>query len=307
MTFAYPWVLFFLFIPFALILWECQRRDMQLTLPLDHRPAHFKKGKWWRWTLNTSQCLPYLVLGIVIWILAGPQRLSDPKTKRVLTNIQFCMDVSGSMMSQFGDGDRYEAAMESINEFVNYREGDAFGLTVFGDHFIHWVPLTDDTTALKYAPPFLNPRKLPRWFSQGTSIGRALKECRKLMMQREEGDRLIILLSDGYSFDLNNGADEKLAREFRKENITVFAIHIGPGNAPDPLVNITSYTGGEVFAAGDPEGLKAVFRNIDAMQKSRLEKTSAETMDHFHPYCLAGISLLGVFTIFGFGLRYTPW
>ena len=80
-----------------------------------------------------------------------------------------------------------------------------------------------------------------------------------------------------------------------------------PGNAPDPLVNITSYTGGEVFAAGDPEGLKAVFRNIDAMQKSRLEKTSAETMDHFHPYCLAGISLLGIFTIFGFGLRYTPW
>ncbi len=307
MSFAYPWVLFFLILPLALIVWECQRRDMQLVLPLDHRPSHFKKGSWWRWTLNAAQCLPYLILGIVIWILAGPQKLSDPKTKRVLTNIQFCMDVSGSMMSQFGEGDRYEAAMESINEFIDYREGDAFGLTVFGDHFIHWVPLTDDTTALKYAPPFLNPRTLPRWFSQGTSIGRALKECRKLMMQREEGDRLIILLSDGYSFDLNNGEDEKLAREFRNENITVYAIHIGPGSPPAPLVNITSYTSGEVFAAGDPEGLKAIFRNIDAMQKSRLEKTSAETMDDFYPYCMAGLILLGLFTTCSFGLRYTPW
>ena len=307
MSFAYPLILFFLVIPLALIVWECQRRDMQLVLPLDHRPSRFRNGQWWRWTLNATQSVPYLILGIVIWILAGPQRLSDPKTKRVLTNIQFCMDVSGSMMSQFGEGDRYEAAMESINEFIDYREGDAFGLTVFGDHFIHWVPLTDDTTALKYAPPFLNPRKLPRWFSQGTSIGRALKECRKLMMQREEGDRLIILLSDGYSYDLNNGEDENLAREFRKENIVVYAVHIGPGTPPSPLINITSYTGGEVFAAGDPEGLKAVFRNIDAMQKSRLEKTSAETMDHFYPYCMAGLILLGTLTAFAFGLRYTPW
>lgn len=307
MQFAYPWVLFFLVLPLALVVWEWQRRDTQLVLPLDHRPAGLRQGKGWRWLLNAVACLPYLLLATIIWILAGPQQLSDPKTKRVLTNIQFCMDVSGSMMSQFGEGDRYDAAMESINEFIHYRQGDAFGLTVFGDHFIHWVPLTDDTTALKYAPPFLNPRRLPRWFSQGTSIGRALKECRKLMMQREEGDRLIILLSDGYSFDLSNGEDEKLARAFRQEDIIVYAVHIGPGSPPAPLVNITSYTGGEVFAAGDPEGLKAVFRRIDSMQKARLEKTSAETMDDFVPYCMLGLGLLGTLTACAFGLRYTPW
>ena len=307
MQFAYLWVLMFLVIPLALIVWEWQRRDTQVVMPLDHRPKKYRSGKGWRWMLNTAQCLPYLLLGVVVWILAGPQRLSDPKTKRALTNIQFCMDVSGSMMSQFGEGDRYDAAMESINEFINYREGDAFGLTVFGDHFIHWVPLTDDTTALKYAPPFLNPRTLPRWFSQGTSIGRALKECRKLMVQREEGDRMIILLSDGYSFDLSNGEDENLGREFRNDGIIVYAVHIGPGSPPPPLVNMSSFTGGEVFAAGDPEGLNAVFRRIDGMQKAKLEKTTAETMAHFRPYCLAGLAILGSLTLCGFGLRYTPW
>ena len=78
----------------------------------------------------------------------------------------------------------------------------------------------------------------------------------QLMIQREEGDRLIILLSDGYSFDLSNGEDERLARTFRDDRITVHAVHIGPGSPPDPLVNMTARTGGEVFAAGDPEGLK---------------------------------------------------
>ncbi|HCB96752.1 MAG TPA: aerotolerance regulator BatA, partial [Verrucomicrobiales bacterium] len=187
------------------------------------------------------------------------------------------------------------------------RQGDAFGLTGFGDHFIHWVPLTDDTTALAHAPPFLNPKRLPRWFSQGTSIGKALRECRKLMIQREEGDRLIILLSDGYSFDLSNGEDERLARTFRDDRITVHAVHIGPGSPPDPLVNMTARTGGEVFAAGDPEGLSAVFRQIDAMQKTRMIKVSAETMDHFKPFAEAALYCMASVLLASFGLRYIPW
>ena len=105
------------------------------------------------------------------------------------------------MTSSYGEGDRYDAAMASINEFIDDRQGDAFGLTVTQDHFIHWVPLTDDTTALAHAPPFLNPKRLPRCSARDT-IGKALRECRKLSPARR-GDPLIILLSDGYSFDLS--------------------------------------------------------------------------------------------------------
>ncbi len=305
MTFAHPWILIFLIIPMLLLSWEWRRPGKRIVLPFDH--ASMKKGRFWGMLINSAQSLVPLLLAVAVLLAAGPQQLSDPKSKKVMTNIQFCVDVSGSMTAQFGDGDRYDAAMASIKEFIDYREGDSFGLTFFGSHFLHWVPLTDDTTAIRYAPPFFGPRRLPRWFGGGTRIGMALQECIKVMVEREEGDRMIILLSDGYSSDLNGGNDEVVARKLRAENIVVYGIHIGTGAAPDPMVTITSRTGGEVFATGDQEGLKAIFKRIDEMQKTQLKKTSAETMDNFAPYCFTGLAFLGMQILSLFGIRYTPW
>ena len=55
------------------------------------------------------------MLALVIVLLAGPQRWDEPRTQRSLTNIEFCVDVSGSMTARFGDGDRYQAAMKAID------------------------------------------------------------------------------------------------------------------------------------------------------------------------------------------------
>ncbi len=62
-----------------------------------------------------------------------------------------------------------------------------------------------------------------------------------------------------------------------------------------------------MFAAGDPQGLEAVFRRIDAMQPVRLEKTASEAIDNFQPTALAGLILLGCWLLAQLGLRYTPW
>ena len=66
--------------------------------------------------------------------------------------------------------------MDAINEFLDYREGDAFGLTFFGNNVLHWVPLTTDASAVSCAPPFMRPEVAPPWFG-GTEIGKALLAC----------------------------------------------------------------------------------------------------------------------------------
>ena len=78
----------------------------------------------------------------------------------------------------------------------------------------------------------------------------------------------------------------------KKNNITVYAIHISNQNVPEQIVNITAMTGGEVFAVDDPQALQAVFKRIDAMRETKLEKTASELLDHFWPVCIAGLSLL---------------
>lgn len=302
--FRHPAMLSLLLVPAALLLWTWNRAGRAVVLPFDH--AGQARGTPTAFVLRVFESLPALLLSIVVVLLAGPQAWEAPRSKRVLTNIQFCVDVSGSMTARFGEGDRYEAAMGAINQFLDYRTGDAFGLTFFGNSVLHWVPVTTDVSAFRCAPPFMRPQNLPGWFG-GTEIGKALIACRKVLLERDEGDRMIILITDGYSFDLGNGNDEELARTLIKDRITVYTVHIAEGAIPDPVVRIASLTGGEAFKPEDTDGLVRVFQRIDTMAKTRMEKSQAEAADDFEPWCLAGLSLLGVCLLALFGLRYTPW
>ena len=144
------------------------------------------------------------------------------------------------------------------------------------------------------------------WFG-GTEIGKALLACKQVLTAREEGDRMIVLISDGFSSDLSNGNDTAIAKKLRASNITVFAVHIGSTEAPSEIVNVTSLTGGDVFTAGETTSLQAVFEKIDSMQQTELEKNVAESVDFFEPFVMAGLVIGGLYCLVLFGLRYTPW
>jgi Ca-activated chloride channel family protein len=302
--FRHPWVLLALLLPIGLLLFIWMKGGRRLALPFDH--TNERRGRILAILLRLSDSLPALILTLVVILLAGPQRWDEPQAKKVLTNIEFCVDVSGSMTASFGPGNRYDASMIAINEFLDYREGDAFGLTFFGNSVLHWVPLTTDVSAFRCAPPFMRPSKIPRWFG-GTEIGKALRACRKVLASREEGDRMIILISDGYSSDLAGGAADDLVRDLLADNISVYGVHVGGSSVPPPIVDITSRTGGAVFNPGDTQALGSVFQRIDEMQETRIEKTSSEAIDDYAPWSTAALGLLAAALLASFGLRYTPW
>jgi Ca-activated chloride channel family protein len=302
--FVHGLYLFALIVPAALLVWVWWRPGSRLVLPFDHaRPG---SGLLWRLVLGLAESLPALLLAVVIVLLAGPQKLGEPKDKRRLTNIQVCLDISYSMTTEFGDGSRYDTAMKAIDDFLGYRKGDALGLTFFGNSVLHWCPLTSDVSAIRCAPPFMRPENVPGWFN-GTEIGRALRACKALLAERQEGDRMILLVTDGESADLYGDTAETIAKEMRENNITVFAIIIGMDRIQDEIITITHTTGGEAFEAGDPEALKTVFRRIDQMKQAPLEKTIGESLDNFWLLCVIGLSLVGLSVSTAFVARYTPW
>jgi Ca-activated chloride channel homolog len=304
MSFAHPFVLLLLVAPVLLCAWEWQRRGHPLVLPFDHSQA--QGSRWLRRIVSSAQLLPHLLLAVAIILLAGPRRAGTPRAERVLTNIQFVLDVSGSMTARFGDGSRYDAAMEAVKKFTTYRTNDAFGLTVFGGEVLHWVPLTKDLSAIRMATPFLRPEKMPHFFG-GTMIGKALRQCKDLLVQRHEGDRMIILVSDGESADLRGGADQEIASELYADDIKVFMVHVADTPAPESVYTIAGLTGGKVFEASDPSVLQEVFQTIDKMQPVRLKPTANEYADFFWPVALAGMVFCGLQVVSAFGLRYTPW
>ncbi len=142
--------LFALFIPASMLVWIWLRdqfptlglgHDRRIALPQDYGVA--ANGRVWDFFVRCFMSAGPLMLAVAIILWAGPRHLDVPKAKRELTNIEFCLDLSGSMMARFGNGSRYDAAMEALNGFVTQREGDAFGLTVFGDN-ARTLDSTDD-------------------------------------------------------------------------------------------------------------------------------------------------------------------
>src|SRR5690606_27461214 len=180
---------------------------------------------------------------------------------------EFPIDISASMTAKFGEGTRYDASMAAITDFVKARSGDAFGLTFFGNSVMHWTPITTDPSAILCSVPYMRPESAPPGFG-GTEIGRALLACQGRLQKVEKGDKMILLVSDGMSADLGNGRDQQIAAELKQNGITVYAIHIGGGNVPDQIINITSITGGEAFAPEDIDAMSKVFGKIDAMEQA---------------------------------------
>jgi len=303
-TFARPMFLLLLALPILMAWWEWVRRGHPLVLPFDH--GKIRRGHVLQKLVAIFSMMPPLLAAVAIVILAGPQRLRTAESEKVLTNIQMCLDVSGSMTAQYGNGSRYDAAMQSVVDFTSHRPGDAFGLTIFGNEVLHWVPITKDLSAIRLATPFLRPEKMPHYFG-GTRIGKALVECQKMLATRPEGDRLIILMSDGDSADLGSTRSNEIAQELRANRIVVYPILVGGESTTDDMYIIANITGGQVFQAGDPAALQEVFRHIDKMQATKMKPPSNEFADFFAPVSLAGLAAAALHLVSLLGVRYTPW
>lgn len=307
MSFHHPQLLWLLALPVVWGFWQWVRRGHPVVLPFDH--GQQREGRVLRFLTNVAGSLPAVLLTIVVLLLAGPRKPAPPEDERVLNNIILCIDVSGSMSMSFGPkGSRFEAAVEAAREFCTFRKGDAFGLTIFGSEYIHWVPPTKELTAIINATHYIRPQNMPPWMG-GTLIANALRGCRNQLIRNEEGDRAVILITDGGSGDFANGGDRAVAEALAQDHIRVFSILIGGEGEPgaDGLETIAAGTGGKVFTAGDRSALERIFHEIDAMQKTRFKQVTADWVDDFTPLSVAGMVATSLFCFSLLGLRYSPW
>ena len=299
-----PIVALCLLLAMLFVAWIWKRTGRRIAVPYDHSTSSSGAG-WWVLLTSAETTLPVLV-GIALLILCNPLTSGTPVEQRSVSNIQFCVDSSGSMTAQFGDGNLYDASMAAINEFLNYRKGDAFGLTFFASAVVHWCPLTTDTSAFKCAIPFMKPDQ-QRAIGGGTRIGMALLACRDVLNARDDGDKMIILVSDGQSGDLMGDQAEEIGKRLKASNITLYGIHIGGGDVPQEILTVTTITEGEAFLPGDVDAFEGVFKKIDSMRPAKIEIVESEKIDNFFPWCVSALGMLGVWSLSLLGLRYTPW
>jgi Ca-activated chloride channel family protein len=255
-------------------------------------------------------------LGWALLVLAAaqPQWLGPPQAVPTQgRDIMLSLDLSGSMGTpDFEIGgravDRFSVVRAVAREFALHREGDRVGLVLFGTRAFLQAPLTADLPTVAKLLDESEVGLAGEETALGDSIGLAVKHLR----ERPDGERVLVLLSDGAS---NAGVlNPRRAAQLAKEaGVRIYAIGIGTGaqavstpfglrttgggGGPDEasLRESAAATGGKYFRAGDTESLLSVYREIDALEPVAGDHTTLRPLRALFAWPLGGaLALVGL-------------
>jgi Ca-activated chloride channel family protein len=262
--------------------------------------------------------LRLIAFSALICVMARPQsRTSWKDVKAEGIDIVLCMDVSHSMLAKDFDPNRLESAKEVAIDFVESRPNDRIGLVVFSGEAFTQCPLTTDHTILKNIIADVRTGQM----ADGTAIGLGLADAVSRVKESTAKSKVVILMSDGVS---NVGEIAPLtAGEIAKTfGVKIYSIGVGTiGKALTPvgiypnghmefayvdveidepvMTEISEMTSGKYFRAKDNKALKAVYKEIDRLEKSVInERNFSNKAERFFVFALiAAIALLLEFTL----------
>jgi Ca-activated chloride channel homolog len=311
-TFAYPWILYFLLIIPVMAVWffwkgkKSQPAINYSTLSLFKtlRPTWKERLRYF------SVILRLLAITLLIIALARPQDFrSGENIYTEGIDIAIVLDISGSMLAEDLKPNRLEAAKNVIDEFVRARVTDRIGLVVFARDAFTQCPLTVDYAVLRNLLTEIKTGMI----EDGTAIGNAIANGVNRLKDSDAKSKVMILLTDG----VNNAGEidpisaAQIAAAF---NIRVYSIGVGTrGEAPYPvqtpfgvrhqmvpveideemLKEISSITKGQYFRATDNKALKEIYETIDKLEKTKVEITSyRNARELFYPWLGGGLLFL---------------
>jgi len=257
-----------------------------------------------------ARLLLILALGLFIVALARPQKGYIEETIETEgIGIVLTLDISSSMKAEDFKPNRLGAAKSVAKEFISGRKTDKIGLVTFSRKAVTQSPLTIDYNILYDFIDTIEIGMIP----DGTAIGNSIAESSKRLAGGKEKSKVIILLTDGIN---NSGEIDPItaAQAARALDIKIYTIGVGSmGNAPYPvqdqvfgtryvsvpvqidekvLRTIAQITGGRYFRATDTQKLEDIYREIDKLEKSKIEiKQYRKTREQFTTPLLAGILL----------------
>lgn len=251
-----------------------------------------------------------LIIAFIITALAKPQTKNESqRSEGEGVDIILCIDVSGSMTAQDFSPNRLEAAKNVAINFVQKRVTDRIGVVIFSGESFTQCPLTTDYSVVITAIQNIRNGLL----EDGTAIGSGLATSVDRLRNSKSKSKIVVLLTDGE----NNGGliDPKTAKEIAKAfGVRVYTIGVGSeGYAKQPvntplgvvmerekvsidetlLTEIARETGGRYFRAKDNESLSEIYKEIDGLEKSKVEVINTiRYSDKFLPFVAAAVLLL---------------
>ena len=295
MEFKTPLVLILLPIVVGAI-WFLYRRKKRSAF--EFSSVHVLEGIQGTWKMRFS-FIPFLLrliaIALICIALAGPRKvLEESKVSTDGIDIVLALDCSGSMAAEDFKVNgtrlsRFEIIKKVVAEFINARPHDQLSLVAFAGRAYTVCPLTTDRSWL-----LANLDRLKLGIIEdGTAIGSGIASSVSRFKNSKAKSKIIILLTDGIS---NAGSIDPLtaAKMAASMGIKVYTIGAGAkGLVPfpvkdlfgrtfyqniqsdldeDTLTKIADMTKGSFFRATDTEALRDVYKQIDRLEKTKIEQ-----------------------------------
>ncbi len=293
-----PWLLSLaLLLPLALR----RRRRNLAAAPFSPAPLLAVPRSWRVRLLPLPRALEVLALLLAIVALARPASREMLPLRAEGIDILLCLDTSSSMTARDMDGQRtrLDVAKASAAEFVRGRPEDRIGLVSFARYPDVRCPLTLDHDALLAILDGVT-TVASDGPEDATGLGTAVARAAQVLQGDDRRERVVILLTDGDENVAIEGAAGEIAPSHAAQlcaalGARVYAVSVGvrgPRVDTGALQRMASRTGGEFREARDAGAVAAVYRQIDALEKTGVERPRYVIEDRFLPFLLLGILLL---------------
>lgn len=316
--FAWWYALFILPLPLLVRLLPAKARQQQAALKIPYhlqtvsssgpsvinrRPVH---GAFW-----------------LIWILcvlaaARPQWLGEPVSiPNEGREMMLAVDLSGSM--KVGDMqingqqvNRLTMIKSVLSDFIDRRVSDRLGLILFADTAYLQAPLTFDRQTVAQ----LLDEAVIGLIGERTAIGDAIGLAVKRLDEKEQTNKVLILLTDGQNTAGNISPQQ--AKELAIANdVTVYTIGVGadsmvienffgsrqvnPSQELDEemLGDIAAATGGQYFRARNTAELEQIYQRLDELEPIKGDSQKMRPLSALYFYPLAAALMISILLVSG--------
>lgn len=316
----WPWLLALLPLPlFVYLLPPEPSRDDAVRVPFFQRVRQLSDGRQRGRARSWLQALClWLIWSASLLAASHPQWLGDPiSLPSSGRDMLLAIDLSGSMeiedMELNGQPlNRLEAIKLVVDDFIEQRQGDRMGLVLFGNQAYLHAPLTRDLNTVRQ---LLQETEIG-FAGQRTAIGDAIGLSVKRLRERDEDQKVIILLTDG----ANNSGEltpQRAAYLAEQHDITIHTIGFGAEEMVTQTIfgerrvnptrdldegamrEVAAQTGGQYFRARNLEELAQVHQTLDRLEPIDYDdETYRPVRSLFHwplavAFVLSGLLALG--------------
>jgi Ca-activated chloride channel family protein len=286
--FEFAWIWVLVILPLPLIIYftfprKATSESAALLVP-NYLKVHSNGEKSQRKS-SSRLYLAGLIWCCLVVAAARPQWLGEPVSiPNEGRDLMIAVDLSGSMKQadmriNGREVNRLVMTKYVLKDFIERRVGDRLGLILFADTAYLQAPLTFDRETVKT----LLDESVLGLVGERTAIGDAIGLAVKRFDDKEESNRVLILLTDGRN-TAGNITPEQANELAIDKGITVYTIGLGaeiqevpsvfgrrtinPSQDLDEklLLEIAKSTGGQYFRARDTQELESIYATLDKLE-----------------------------------------